>query len=87
MLYKEWLSDWLENYVQPSAKRRTYTRYKEIVRQHIQPRLGDLALSEITLYVLQSYVTELLKIGNLRTRKGLSANSVNSIITVIQNTL
>ena len=87
MLYKEWLSNWLENYVQPSAKQRTYTRYKEIVEQHIIPQLGDLELSEITPYVLQCYVTELLKCGNLRTGKGLSANSVNSIITVIQNTL
>ena len=87
MLYKEWLSNWLENYVQPSAKQRTYTRYKEIVEQHIIPQLGDLELSEITPYVLQCYITELLKCGNLRTGKGLSANSVNSIITAIQNTL
>ena len=87
MLYKEWLSNWLENYVQPSAKQRTYTRYKEIVEQHINPQLGELDLSEITPYVLQYYVTELLRSGNLRTGKGLSANSVNSIITVIQNTL
>ena len=87
MLYKEWLSNWLENYVQPSAKQRTYTRYKEIVEQHIITQLGELDLSEITPYVLQCYVTELLKCGNLRTGEGLSANSVNSIITAIQNTL
>ena len=87
MLYKQWLSNWLENYVQPSAKQRTYTRYKEIVEQHINPQLGKLDLSEITPYVIQCYVTELLRSGNLRTGKGLSANSVNSIITVIQNTL
>lgn len=87
MLYREWLSNWLENYVQPSAKQRTYMRYKEIVEQHILTQLGELDLSEITPYVLQCYVTELLKCGNLRTGKGLSANSVNSIITVIQNTL
>lgn len=87
MLYKEWLSNWLENYVQPSTKQRTYTRYKEIVEQHIIPVLGELELSEITPYALQCYVTGLLKCGNLRTGKGLSANSVNAIITVIQNTL
>ena len=87
MLYQEWLSNWLENYVQPSAKQRTYARYKEIVEQHIITQLGEMDLAEITPYVLQCYVTELLKCGNLRTGKGLSANSVNSIITVIQNTL
>ena len=87
MLYKEWLSDWLVNYVQPSAKRRTYTRYKDIVEQHIVTQLGELELSGISPYVLQCYVTELMKSGNLKTGKGLSANSVNAIITVIQNTL
>ena len=87
MLYKEWLSNWLENYVQPSTKRRTYTRYKEIVEQHLIPKFGELEVSAITPYMLQCYVTELLKSGNLRTGEGLSVNSVNSIIAVIQNTL
>lgn len=87
MLYKEWLLNWLKNYVQPSAKMRTYTRYKEIAERHISPVLGNMELSEITPYVLQCYITELLKSGNLKTGNGLSANSVNSIITVIQNTL
>lgn len=66
---------------------RTYTRYKEIVEHHIAEQLGDLELSEITLYELQCYVTELLTSGNSRTGKGLSTSSVNSIITVIQCTL
>ena len=87
MLYREWLTIWLENYAQPSTKQRTYARYKEIAEQHIMPKLGELELSEITPYVLQCYITELLKSGNLKTGKGLAANSVNSIITVIQNTL
>ena len=87
MLYREWISVWLENYVKPSSKHRTYTRYKEIVEQHIIPQIGDVELPEITPYMLQCYVTELLKSGNLRTGEGLSANSVNSIITVIQTTL
>lgn len=87
MKYQEWLLQWLDNYVQPSAKTRTYTRYKEIVEQHIIPQFGAIELSEITPLILQCYVTELLKKGNLKTGEGLSSNSVNSIITVIQNTL
>ena len=87
MLYREWLYDWLENYAQPSCKQRTYARYKEIIAQHIAPRLGDIELSEITPYALQRYVTTLLKSGNLRTGKGLSPNSVNTIISVLQSAL
>ena len=44
-------------------------------------------MSEITPLILQRFTTELLQSGNIKTKKGLSANSVNSIITVIQNSL
>ena len=33
MKYKEWLNIWLENYVKPTAKMRTYERYSQIVKQ------------------------------------------------------
>lgn len=87
MKYHEWLSSWLENYVQPSSKQRTYIRYKEIVNQHIIPNLGELELYELSPFTIQRFVTELIKGGNLKTGKGLAPNSVNAIITVVQNSL
>ena len=87
MKYQEWLTEWLENYVRPTSKLKTYTRYKEIVEQHICSHLGAIEMKELTPIVIQKFITELLEKGNLRTGKGLSANSVNSIITVIQGSL
>lgn len=87
MKYSEWLNEWLECYVKPSSKQKTYIRYSEIVNQHITGTLGDYDMSEITPLILQRFTTELLQSGNIKTKKGLSANSVNSIITVIQNSL
>lgn len=87
MKYQEWLSVWLENYVRLSSKQRTYIRYQEIVRRHVIPKLGGLELGELTPFVLQCFVTELMSGGNIRTGKGLSPNSVNAIITVVQNSL
>lgn len=87
MQYKEWLREWLEHYVKPSSKQKTYIRYYEIVSQHIDKELGDCKMEELTPPILQRYITELLHSGNLKTGKGLSANSVNGIITVIQNSL
>ena len=87
MNYKDWLANWLDNYVQPSVKQRTYTRYKEIAERHLIPALGELELRDMTPYVLQCYVSALLKNGNLKTGEGLAANSVNAIITVVQNAL
>ena len=41
MLYKDWLVDWLINYVKPSTKDKTYSRYADVVYQHLIPKLGD----------------------------------------------
>ncbi len=87
MKYKDWIKEWLENYVKGSLKQRTYTRYAEIVCGHIIPTLGEYNIEEITPLKLQRYTRELLQKGNKRTGKGLSANSVNGIITVVQTSL
>lgn len=87
MKYKEWLEEWLDNYIKPTAKERTYTRYYEIVHQHISPHLGEYELNDLTPIVIQKFVTYLSQCGNLKTGAGLSPNSVNSIITVIQGSL
>lgn len=85
MLYKDWLSEWLIHYVQPSVKEKTFQRYGEMIRNHINPALGEHEMSEINPIIVQRFVTELLQSGNIKTGKGLSANSVNAIITVIQS--
>lgn len=87
MKYKEWLQEWLDNYIKLSSKVRTVERYEQIVRQHIIPALGDCELESITSRALQGFITDLTQMGNLKTGKGLSSNSVNSIINVIQGSI
>jgi integrase len=85
MLYKDWLSEWLIHYVQPSVKQKTFQRYSEMIRNHIDPTIGEYEMSEMSPLLVQRLVTDLLQSGNIRTGKGLSANSVNAIITTIQS--
>lgn len=87
MKYSDWLNEWLFLYVQPSSKRRTYYRYKEIVKLHINDYLGAKDLDSITLDMLQKHIIYLLNYGNHRTQKGLSSNTVNGIITLLQSSL
>lgn len=87
MKYKDWLHVWIDNAVKSTAKARTYTRYKEIIDGHIVPKLGEYELADLTPLRLQKFITELLYNGNLVTGKGLSENTVNSVITVLQNSL
>ena len=83
MKYIDWLIQWLENYIRPSVKVRTYERYKLIIEQHIKDKIGGMELDGLSPLVLQSFITELLQRGNRKTGKGLSANSVNAVISVI----
>ena len=85
--YIDWLMQWIENYIRPSVKMRTYERYKLIVEQHIKDKIGSMELNELSPLVLQRFITELLQSGNKKTGKGLSANSVNAVISVIQSSL
>lgn len=87
MIYINWLHSWLENYIRPSVKARTYERYKLIVEQHIRDKIGGTELDGLSPFVLQRFITELLQNGNRRTGKGLSASSVNAVISVIQSSL
>ena len=87
MKYIDWLIQWLENYIRPSVKMRTYERYKLIIEQHIKGKIGDMELDGLSPLVLQSFITGLLQNGNRKTGAGLSANSVNAVISVIQSSL
>ena len=87
MKYIDWLIQWLENYIRPSVKVRTYERYRLIVEQHIKDKIGGIELDDLSPLILQQFITELLQSGNKKTGKGLSANSVNAVISVIQSSL
>lgn len=87
MLYKEWLDEWLGYCVKPTTKARTYERYRLIVEQHIKGALGELELESISPQEMQQFIATLLQNGNKKTGQGLSANSVNGVISVLKNSL
>lgn len=87
MKYKQWVFEWLENYVKPTSKGKTYKRYLEIVNQHILIPLGEYEMEDLTPIILQRFISTLLTHGNIKTNAGLSVNSVNGIINVIQTSL
>lgn len=80
MKYEEWLEKWLNYYVRPYAKERTYQKYKSQVDLHIVPKIGDRDMTDLSAVGLQEFVVSL-------SGKGLSANSVNGVITVLKSSL
>ena len=85
--YKDWLTEWLENYVKPTSKIRTYDRYAGIVSSYLAPALGQYEAGDITPVVIQKFVTSLSENGSKRSGCALAANSVNVIVNVIQSSL
>ena len=57
MKYRIWMQEWLDNYIKPSSKKKTYTRYAEIIEQHINPHLGDYDMDELTPIIIQKFIT------------------------------
>ena len=49
MKVKELFEMWLDKYVKPSVKIRTYNKYESVVNSYIIPVIGELKLSECTL--------------------------------------
>ena len=80
MKYKNWLNEWLALYVKPTTKIRTYKKYQRQIELHILPTLGEFELNDLTATVLQRFTVEL-------SDKGLSANTVNGIISVLKSSL
>ena len=87
MKYSDWLNIRLENDVKPTRKIRRFDLYRQMVEKKIVPYLGDYDMDELTPITIQCYITEMVENGNMRTGKGLSSNTVNGIISVIQSSL
>ena len=80
MQYKDWLNEWLDYYVQPRTKKRTYEKYSKQINKHVLPVLGEYNMDDLTAVTLQKFVAALID-------KGLSANTVNGVITLLKTSL
>ena len=87
MKLKEWLDIWLNKYTKFAVKLRTYERYKYIIAKHINPKLGEFDLDNLSAVKLQDYVLSELESGNLISSKGLANNSVIGIVNVLKSAL
>lgn len=80
MKYQEWLGEWLQFYVQPAVKKRTYEKYRRLTEKHLLPKLGGYELEELTAQVLQKFTAGLVN-------EGYASNTVNGIISVLKSSI
>lgn len=79
MKHIDWLDQWLNNYIKPTVKQRTFEHYEDIVHRQIVPRLGDYDLEALLPSVLQKFTAELCE--------QYAVNTVSGIISVLKNSL
>lgn len=84
MKLKEVLDLWLNKYAKLTLKQRSYIGYADVIRLHINPILGEYNIQEITPTILQDFLIQKLKSGNLITHQPLSSNTVYRMISVLK---
>ena len=86
-LFKNWVQEYLEDYVRPSCKPSAAEHYSDNLLKHAVPALGEIPLDEITAPVLQKFLNREAESGNLRTGGPLSAKSLRNLRTAISGCL
>ena len=84
MKTEELLTQWLESYEKQRVKLRTYNRYKDLLRLHVLPTIGDVDIKDLTRKEIQDLLINEKREGNTKgTKEGLSSSTINLILTVL----
>jgi integrase len=76
----EWLGTWLQQYKRPHIRPITFDTYEMIVRRHLKPALGHMALRDIRPEHLQRYYNE-------KEQEGLEAHTIRLHHVLLSNAL
>ena len=84
MTVKELLFVWLSSIV-VNIKKSTYDAYFAIIKNHIEPYMGDIHIDAISPEYIDSFINTKLQNGRLDNKGGLSAKTVQNIVGVIKS--
>ncbi len=84
MKLKIWLYDWLNKYMQPVIKLKTYVKYKYTIEAHIIPIIGEYELNDLSLNLLQTFFYNKINNGNLINNSPLSINTILGIYSILK---
>ena len=73
---KEFLLKWLEDYAEINLSPTTVNGYRLIIKRHLIPKLGHIALGKLNSRIIQAYEIEKIKNGRLDGKEGLSKKTV-----------
>lgn len=85
MLFRDFVTLWDENYASTNLEVRTYTRYREMLRDNILPAIGDMRLTDIKPITLLNLYSSLSADGARKDGKpgGYSPKTIQHIHRLI----
>lgn len=75
----QWLREWLEIYALPTVKQSTYVSYEGYARLHLEPMLGTIKLTSLSVEQFQRFFNQ--------KQKSLSPKSLRNIYNMLHNCL
>lgn len=77
----EWLDHWVEKSIASRCAGNTYLLYRNIVKNHLNPRLGSIRLQHLLPLHVERYYADLkLSPGTVQVHHGLLSNALNAAI-------
>ena len=83
----EWTDYWFDTFALRTIKQSTAVSYKGYIRNHINPKLGDIRLCELNADILQHFFNEEYDSGNRLNGDGLSAKTLRNIKVMVHKCL
>ena len=78
--YSDFLDYWVKNYCEINLRYNTVEAYKNIIKNHIKPRLGAYRLAQISSNKLQEFINQIY------VEKGFSKEFLHNILKVLKGT-
>ncbi len=79
--YSDYLDYWMKQHCEINLKYHTIQAYKNIIKNHIKPRVGFYRLSQVTTSTLQEFI------NNTYVEYGFSKNFMKNILKVLKTSL
>ncbi|WFA09524.1 tyrosine-type recombinase/integrase [Tissierella sp. Yu-01] len=83
----QYMKEWMETYIEPNLSPTTLVSYKANVDGHIIPKLGHIPIQNLNAIDIQRFYNELSKEINPRTKKPLSARTIEHIHANLKSAL
>ena len=81
--YESWLFEWLHS-KRIRIKDSTYIRYRNVIENHINPKLGMYPINKISTPLMERFVSNKLNSGRLDGNGGLSPKTMSDMLTIIK---